>query len=297
MRHLKTVVGLCTLLTAYGCAMESGGEGEGFESDASTEDGENLGSVSQAAIDEKFAIGVLPVALNNANNSLEYSTTCPAGSPLITLNMDDEDDDPQTDWWGFFSSDYTVPNQPNALNAPWGSPTTARRAVHGKLFFPINTMFRFCKVNGNSFKPLTTDVNAKGRFYAVLKLGTTCPNGSFDFTRHIDNEDTDPATSVTGPIAPSVVGANTTLRLCFFRTGVAANLMTAFPNLGINYAVFHDFDTTDQKLFLQKHWRYTDDEDSGNANSTSPSGTSEAADFAAIISSGSNTMWDIGRVK
>ena len=37
-------------------------------------------------------------------------------------------------------------------------------------------------------------------------------------------------------------GKNTTFRFCFFRTGTAGSLMTRYPGLGINYAVFHDWD-------------------------------------------------------
>jgi hypothetical protein len=50
---------------------------------------------------------------------------------------------------------------------------------------------------------MTSDVNDKQRFYAVLKLGQTCPNGSSEFSRSFDNGDDDNSNSASGPIAPT----------------------------------------------------------------------------------------------
>lgn len=295
MGRIQTIVGLSALVAAYGCAMESGYEGDGEAIDTANvegfaEDEENLGSVSQAVIDPATAVGVIPIGHEDGEGGA-FGTACPAESELVTFRFDDEDNEPQTDWWGFYSSDFDQ-------GAPWAPIATTRRGLHDPiLFFQINSIFRFCRVNGKVFKPLTTSAAAKGRFYAVLKLGTTCPNGSLDHSRYFDNEDDENANSFSGPIAPNTMNVNTRLRFCFFRTGAAGATMSKFPTLGVPYAVFHDFDTSDQALFMSKHWHYTDDEDSDNANSHSPSGTPAATDFAAIIGTGKNTLLEYGRVK
>ena len=38
--------------------------------------------------------------------------------------------------------------------------------------------------------------------------------------------------------------------------------MTSFPDLGMNYAVFHDFDGDQPSWVLLKKWIHSDDEDS-----------------------------------
>lgn len=283
MGYSKVMGWLVAMATLSACTMEMGEATDVAQND----DGETLGSVSQAVVDNTFAVGVIPVAFaQGRSESGMFGTTCPADSELVQFHMDDEDDETQTDWFGFFSDD---------SGRPWGLPQTSRRSIRPGLS-GFNTTFRFCKVNGQSFRPRTTDVNDKGNFYAVLKLGQFCPNGSLEFSRHIDNEDDDPGNWFTGPIAPNVSDANTTFRFCFFRTGSAGSLMTKYPGIGINYAVFHDWDG-DQPGIIAKHWRYTDDEDNRNENSTSPSGTSAATDFGAIISSGPNTLWEFGQVR
>jgi hypothetical protein len=69
--------------------------------------------------------------------------------------------------------------------------------------------------------------------------------------------------------------------------------MGSFPNLGGAYGVFHDFEGFQPSWVISKRWAYSDDEDSANNNSSSPS----SADFSRIIHVGSNTRFDIARVR
>lgn len=242
---------------------------------------------ASAVVDNTYAVGVVPVD----------GTTCPADSQLVTIYMDDEDDDNNTDWVGYFGND----------GGKWQSPQTPFRGVRegedicsifGCTRFNENTTLRFCKVNGQKFKPLTTNVNAKSQFYAVLKLGQYCPNGSLNHSRFIDNEDDDNENWTSGPIAPNSQDHNTSLKFCFFRTGTSSNLMTSFPSLGIQYAVFHDYDDSIQPSWvISKRWHYSDNEDDDNINSSSPSGTSAAYDFGRLVGSGTNTFFEFARVK
>jgi len=230
---------------------------------------EETAEVQGAVVDNTFAVGVIPVD----------GSTCPSDSSLVSFHMDDEDDDSMSD-------DFT----------PFGLPQTARRAILPPDGIPRNVTLNFCKVNGQSFRHLTTSVNDKANFYAVLKLGQTCPNGSSEMKRHIDNEDDDNRNSPSGPIAPNQMDTNTTLRFCYFHAGTTT--MASFPSLGIKYAVFHDYDLSPQPAFvISKRWTFTDDEDDANANFSSPTGTTQANDFARIVGTGSNTMFDIARVR
>jgi hypothetical protein len=180
---------------------------------------------------------------------------------------------------------------------PFELPQTERRAIKEPFnTLTWNTTLRFCKVNGQGFKHLTTSVNDKAKFYAVLKLGQTCPNGSSEMTRYFDNEDDSNANSSSGPIAPNTMNSNTRLRFCYFHAG--SSTMASFPSLGVQYAVFHDYDVSPQPSFvISKRWVYSDDEDDANENSSSPTGTTQAIDFARIVGTGANTMIDIARVK
>lgn len=246
-------------------------EGVVKSDDAPLEVGDTA-EVQGAAVDNQFAVGVIPF-----DNS-----TCPADSQLVTFNMDDEDDANQTD------------------STSWEAPETARRAlvIPSPIdSFRFNTTLRFCKVNGQPFRHLTIDVNNKSKFYAVLKLGLSCPNGSFEMSRSIDNEDDDNANSFSGPIDPNVMGRNTSLKFCYFHAGTGFP-MGAFPSIGIKYGVFHDYDVSPQPSFvISKRWVYSDDEDTSNQNGHSPSGTTQANDFARIVGTGKNTMFDMARVR
>lgn len=266
-------------------ACVAGVDEEGLSDEEAYSARESVATVSQAVVDNRFAVGVIPIGNGAAEGGL-YGTTCPADSSLVTIYMDDEDDSNRTAWgWSWRLPQDSDPDFTYHI-ARWPAPQVG-----------FNTRMRFCKVNGQSFRPMTTDVNDKARFYALLKLGQTCPNGSAEFSRYFDNEDDGNENSAAGPIAPNVSNVNTSLKFCFFRTG--SSPMSDFPNLGVPYAVFHDFEGGQPfpyDLALGKAKHSSDDEDDSNENSLSPSGTSSYFDFRAIIADGRNTTFDLARV-
>jgi hypothetical protein len=135
-----------------------------------------------------------------------------------------------------------------------------------------NTTFRFCRVDGRNFRPLST-VNSPTNHYALLKLGTTCPAGSTEFWRYFDNQDDrigapniNSASSSSGnsyEIDPNTWKGNTRLWFCLFKSG--SSPMSQFPSFGtgFQYGVFA------APGFSRSHgsgWISTDDEDSNNKN-------------------------------
>jgi hypothetical protein len=199
-----------------------------------------------------FDVGVIPA-----------TRSCPANTEAIVINMDDEDDN-------------------NAdVAAGWIGATVSNR----------NTSFFFCRVNGLLLRPLTTQFTATQFHYAVLKLGSQCPNGSLDFARGFDNEDDANANSFSGNIAPNVSNRNTGLAFCLFRSGTT--IMSAFPNLGFSYGVFAASTFSRQLAWGFVH---TDDEDNANENSYSAN-AAWSADAQRIVSAGPNTTLNMVRVR
>ena len=279
--NLKSCLTIRVLTTALAattgaCTLDAG---------ASQDDGapaETIGTTSQAAVDNTYAVGVIPQGLGGAESGL-YGGGCENGTELVTIYMDDEDNANRTGWgWSW--------------RLPQDSMNDLRYAPKGNW----NTRLRFCKVNGQGFHPMTTDPNAKGHFYAVLKLGTTCPNKSTTIFRWIENERDRNENSASGPYAPnSIDGPNTMLQFCLFRSGDISNVLDDFPNLGMSYAVYHDFEGEQPfpyNLGLGKAQHVSDDEDTDNGNITSGGTASARADFSAIISSGRNTVFDLATV-
>lgn len=238
---------------------------------------EPLGTDEEAATFEDYAVGIIPAGPGGAESGLYGS--CPSGFSMATLYMDDEDHLSATQWgWSWRKPTDTEPD----LRHPSAQ---------------MNTTLRFCKVNGLAFRPLTTDPFDRGRFYAVLKLGQFCPNGSIEFSRYFDNEDDRNENFQDGPIAPNLSGDNTTLRFCFFTTGTTT--MSSFPTAPFSYAVYHDFDGPQPAPFnvAAKAKHYSDDEDDRNENSMSGAGSAFYNDFRAVISDGPNTTFDLARVR
>jgi hypothetical protein len=244
-------------------------------------------SVSQQSlVDNTYAVGVIPTNQDGPN----WGSTCPAGSEYVRIRMDDEDDDNNTFW-----NEWQLPQA--------GRDVTTGRCLSGSLGLGLwgdlgtgcNTTMGFCKVDGKKFRPITSDVNQTYQFYAVLKLGQYCPNGSIEFSRLIDNEDDDNNNSYSGPTAPNLVNGNTRLYFCMFRTG--STKMTAFPSLGVPYAVFHDYDGIQPPWVIKKRYARSDDEDDDNATRTTPDTTSAFFDFDKIVGGSVNTMFDMARVK
>lgn len=259
-------------MTSWGCAAEVG------DVDGSIEDESGPPEVAQtsAALTEfdRFAIGVIPI--NWAQD--DWGTSCPSSSVgLARMFMDDEDDgsaSAHTRWL-----------------APFDNGQSSGSVFHCWPELQCDTHISACRVDGRLFKPFTSGAITPQLNYAVLKLGQECPNGSTEFTRHIDNEDDNNINSRSGPIAPNVSNANTTLKFCLFRSGPSP--MATFPNLGGAYAVFHDFEGTQPSWVIEKRWVYSDDEDDGNQNFLSPGNT----DTRRIIHDGPNTRFDLARVR
>lgn len=223
------------------------------------EDAEMVGEVQQPS-GNTWDVGIIPT-----------TTSCPNGGPLREIYMDDEDK-----------------NNANKI-VGW---------VGATLQSPQGTSFRFCRVDGSFLFPLASAsaVNTDA-FYAVLKMGSQCPNGSFEFSRYFDNEDKKNKNSNSGDIEPSSQSKQgTKLVFCLFKYATPGGAtMSAFPSYGIPYGVFANYDTS-FPLALSKGYVNTDDEDSGNANAyyASPDWVYDAQ---AIVTGGPNTTLEMARVK
>jgi hypothetical protein len=222
------------------------------------DDGPVLGRLGQALV-TPFDVGVIP-----SNRS------CPNGADPIRIRFDDEDD-----------------NNGNS-----------RGGYIGSIISNSNTDFLYCREDGRSLFPLTTASDEREDHYAVLKLGTTCPNGSNTFSRRFDNEDDNNGNSTTGTvgsIAPNVVDDNANLVFCLFRGG--SQTMGAFPQNfpGANHFGYGVFAQDTFTRGLATGFIRTDDEDDNNGNSYSAS-AAIFEDARLIVSDGANTVMDIAEV-
>lgn len=190
------------------------------------------------------------------------TASCPNGQSLLTFYMDDEDH-----------------NNANGRGG-WIGATTSNN----------NTTFRFCRVPGNGFRALSSN-NLIQNHYAVLKLGTVCPNGSVEFSRYFDNEDRNNQNWYSGSIAPNTSDRNTRLVFCLFRSSQIS--MLSFPNLGMFYGVFA---ASNFSQAMTTGYVHTDDQDNSNANSYSAS-PAWVVDAQRIVTSGGNTDLRMARVK
>jgi hypothetical protein len=127
-----------------------------------------------------------------------------------------------------------------------------------------------CRVDGRKFKPMTVDAKATDQFYAVLMLGTRCPDGSIEMTEQIDTPEEGDLSSCAGaapdkPCGPNHavnirVGGATTffMHFCFFTAAASeAEVMSSFPDIGRPYAVFHDFQGGQPPWVMLKRWLYS----------------------------------------
>lgn len=215
----------------------------------------------------RYAIGVI----------MPDSRYCAADS-LVSIYTDDEDSDNESDSTEFEPTD------------------TARRARQhdtGR----TGTLWQFCKVDGRSFKSLTRYGNTD-YYYAALKLGTTCPNGSIEFQREIAGETSENESYVRGPAGPNVKRLSV-MDMSFCMFGTNTDKMYSFPDLDMPYAVFHDYDSGQPSLFFAKRWVYSDEEDAWNrnSNSTTPYGGPDFAMFDNMVGGSGNTMFDIAQVR
>lgn len=209
-------------------------------------------------------VGVLP----------EIGAACPGDA--INVYMDDEDDSNINDRLG------------------WMGDTTHYD----------NTGIRFCKVSGSQFKALPYSPSSQNRRYAVLRLGTACPNGSVAFSRYFDNEDNNNTNSMSGTLVSDSYLPNwysnagpsaSRLEFCLFDGSNNQPQMTTFPSLGFEYGVFApaDFVATVGGYNGGRGFIFTDDEDHNNENSN----TNASTTATAIISSGNNTFLRMAKVR
>lgn len=167
-----------------------------------------------------FDIGIIP-----------ETESCPTGSELIRIFMDDED------------------TRNRNSRSGWIGATISNR----------NTTFIFCRVDGSAFTSMPGA-------YVVLLLSGQCPAGASPFTRRFDNQDgsntNEVWTSMGGGIYPSTSDSNYTT-LVFCSMPATAGSTGTFPDLGISYGVFAagDFPSA-----LATGWFHTDDEDDSNDN-------------------------------
>jgi hypothetical protein len=210
-------------------------------------------------IKEPLYIGVIP-------NDMSCPTNANGSNELIQIYMDDED----------------------RRNA------NRREGWRGAISQDRNTLFRFCKVNGDKFKSL----NSYGENYAVLKLDKRCPNDSIEFVRYFDNEDSRNANWSSGNIYPNSSTKNTTLHFCFFKgKNSNDNTMNSFPEIGIKYGVFAPSNFSKS---LESGYLRTDDEDWWNGNKlylTNGASSSYYNDIKHIVHGRRNTTMNLSRVR
>ena len=227
------------------------------DADAADPAAEEEVAESEQAIGNTYDVGIIPT-----------TTSCPNGGALREIYMDDED------------------NSNASYVSGWVGATLQ------------GTRFRFCRVDGSGLFPLASAsaVNTSS-YYAVLKMGSQCPNGSFQFSRYFDNEDNNNQNWTLGDIQPSSQSSGgTTLVFCLFKYATpGGQTMTSFPDFGIPYGVFVD-PATNFPLALQQGSVHTDDEDRNNNNGYSAS-ADWIYDAQRIVSGGNNTTLGMARVK
>lgn len=205
---------------------------------------------------QNYDIGIIP----GANG-------CPLNSELITVYMDDEDD-----------------NNDNSASGWIGSFVQNR-----------NTKLRFCRVNGEYFPHLY------GVPYAVLQLGA-CPPQTTSFVRYFDNEDNDNENSASvsagGSIYPSTMGnapvSFTQLKFCLFSPVAPGPGTPTFPDLSVEYGVFA---SSNLPGILAAGTLHIDDEDANNENGYDFGYYSMQGQTGPIISGSYNTDIHIAKVK
>jgi hypothetical protein len=225
---------------------------------------ENVDSAEQAATSDfnRFALGV----------SVPLDSDSCARENRVDLYTDDEDDDNESD------------------ASSWDLPQTIRRQPRHHTH-QTGTRWSFCKVDGRQFRSLTKYTGKPQFFYATLMLGSECPNGSQRHIRIVESEFDDNRSAITGPAVPNFIDGNQVI-LFFCLFGASPDKMTSFPDLGLEYAVFHDYDGPQPDLFISKKWVYSDDEDDNLNNSFV-----DDAPFRAMISGDRNTLYELARVR
>jgi hypothetical protein len=219
--------------------------------------------VSQAAPGD-FWVGIFLI---------DSKAKCPAGTFKVSFYLDMEDMPPHgtfwSDVWNTITGTLVLTEWYNGFDSVWAGKFDNWQQVSGKYLNGSGYRFHWCRVDGESFKPLTHDLFNTKDAYSVLKLSGTCPPGSHDRGIYIDTEDDDPNNKKDGNISPNeVMENNAKLRFCQFRSDfLKPGAMEKFPefkdNLGasVSYAVVHDFDGPQPSWVLNKKYVFFDDED------------------------------------
>jgi hypothetical protein len=249
----------------------------------------------------ELVVGVIPYGLE--------PMFCPQGPDheSVYLKMDDEDDSACSAESGDLGEGRWVLPHANKYWFPTGCSTTRD-----------HTLLRFCRarVREDAFKPLTSDPLDTAQFYAILKFGERCPEHSVEVSKLIVNEDVGTDNAPTDPSASELLYPNeivdggfgnyTRLFFCYFRSAPsAAETMKEFPELGLEYGVFHDFEGAQPGWVIRKRWQFSDDSNEDqpvNRYFPDPELDESVAGFSNLVEnpllSGSrNTCFDIARVR
>ncbi len=245
--------------------------------------------------------GTCPRLINFDVGILSDDGRCPDSSTIsntkITITMEDErnkNDNRTSGYTGAIFQNLKVTSReiPDPDDSAGNYDTITQTTRH------YLTTYEFCRVDGRAFKALTYDDDST-KNYAVLKLGTDCPNGSKSFGYQWDNQDGGNLNSIVtdSGYAPNTQGRNTQLQFCLFtkEEDVNTSLMSAFPNFEIagskiQYAVFA---ASDFSLARDTGYIYHDDEDKTN---TSKYLSRATGDSNIIVKQGKNTLVRIAMV-
>lgn len=132
------------------------------------------------------------------------------------------------------------------LDRPSGTLTYTATGWRGASQASASTvLLAFCAVDGTQLKSLSA-ANTTSNHYMVLRLGTSCPNGSTAVSRFIDTKDpSDPSLIGDGDGPSEITPTGVQLQFCLFRGHTST--MPAFPEFesGFRYGVFaRDFSKT-----------------------------------------------------
>lgn len=234
--------------------------------------GANLSSTDRAGVEQIYPA---PPTGDYDIGILRGTGPCPGDDLIIFMDDEDTDNKSKTEGWV-------------------GSSTV----VGG------NTRLEFCRVDGAPYKgflPRTGDRPRSGD-YAVLKLGTHCPEGSHWYIRQFDNEDTNNENWLSGAGGPNsdTIGSRpgaTELHFCYFRPDdFPGTTMARFPATSVGHGVFA---ADPYGWGSALGWIHTDDEDDDNNNQLLvPPHVSEEvnAGFKSIIETTRNTRLNIAQV-
>jgi len=225
---------------------------------------EDVSSSNSSSFQEvTYNIGIIPV-----------DTSCPGGTSKIRIWFDDEN-----------SSNN---NQAGGFTAGW--------------ILGSNTTQYYCKLNETESKKFFSIAGAGDfRSYAVLKLGTTCPNGGYTVTRYHDSEDNAPPNNYTGDIYPNVVNNNIRLYFCYYPSQAVdpnsgVQRMSNFPSI----SGFSSYGVISDRAGDYYGYRRHDDEDNSNNNSHANDAMAATASswlYNYVINVGANTRYWLSRIQ